>query len=146
MAASRGPFLAIFLAVMWPSTGATLDLGVQTHGDRVALRSGTFFLGLGSFWGHLGPFWAVLAPFGPISASKGPFLAIFSSNVAADWHDPGVGGPNLVGRSALGRGNFGLSLGSRVIGVPEISNEAHLLLLVAVACCCCLLPKSIVYP
>ena len=107
-------------------------------------HNGTFFLGLGSFWGHLGPFWAVLAPFGPISASKGPFLAIFSSNVAADQRQPGVGGPNLVGRTALGRENFGLSLGPQAIGVPEISNEAHLL--VAVACCLLLLPKSTVHP
>ena len=47
--------------------------GGQTHGDRVALRRGTFVLGLGSFWGHLGPFWAVLAPFGPILAPTAPF-------------------------------------------------------------------------
>ena len=92
---------------MWPPTDATQDMGVQTHGDRVALRNGTFFLGLGSFWGHLGPFWAVLASFGPISASKGPFLAIFSNNVAAHR----VEGPNLVGMSALARGPFRPSLG-----------------------------------
>ena len=113
----------------------------------MALHNGTFFLGLVSFWGHLGPFWAALAPFGPILASKGPFLAIFSSNVAANRRHPGVRGPNLVGRTALGRENFGLSLGPRAIGVPEISNEAHLLVaccLLLVACClllvaCCLL-------
>ena len=151
---------------MWPPTGATGELGVQTHGDRVALRNGTFSLGLGSFWGHLGPFWAVLASFGPISASRGSFLAIFSSTVAADQRHQAVGGPNLVGRSALGRGPFGLSLGPQAIGILVISNEAHLLvavacccclllLLVAIACClllllvavaCCLLPKSIVHP
>ena len=96
---------------MWPQTAATRELGAQTHSDRVALRRGTFLLGLGLFWGHLGPFGAVLAPFGPILAFKGPFLAIFSSNMAADRRHPGVGGPNLVGRSALGRGPFGLSLG-----------------------------------
>ena len=90
----QGPIFGHFLAVMWPPTAATRELGVQTHGDRVALRNGTFFLRLGSFWGHLGPFWAVLAPFGPISASKGPFLAIFSSNVAADQCHPRVGSPN----------------------------------------------------
>ena len=64
-----------------------------------------------------------------------------------------VGGPNLVGRSALGRGPFGPSLGPQAIGVPEISNEAHRLLLVA--CCLLLLlwlllwlllPKSMVHP
>ena len=70
-----------------------------------------FSLGLGSFWGHLGPFWAVLASFGPISASRGPLLAIFSNNVAANRRHPGVGGPNLVGMSALARGPFRLSLG-----------------------------------
>ena len=75
----RGPSFGHFLAVMWPPTAATRELGVQTHGDRVALCNGTFFLGLGSFWGHLGPFWAVLAPFGPILASRGPFLAIFGN-------------------------------------------------------------------
>ena len=123
-------------AHFWP-TAATRELGVQTHGDRVALRRGTLHLGLGSFWGHLGPFWTDLAPFGPISATNDPFLAIFSSTVAADRRHPGVGGPNLVGRTALGRGNFGLSLGPQAIGVPEISNEAHLL--VACCCCCCLL-------
>ena len=96
---------------MWPPTAATRDLGVQTHGDRVALCNGTFFLGLGSFWGHLGPFWAILAPFGPISASTDPFRAIFSSYVAADRRHPGVGGPNLLGRSALARGPFRPSLG-----------------------------------
>ena len=85
---------------MWPPTGDTRELEAQTHGDRVALRRGTFVLGLGSFGGHLGPFWAVLATFRPILASEGPFLAIFSGNVAADRRHPGVGGPNLVGRSA----------------------------------------------
>ena len=133
-----GPFGTVFahfrpfLAVLWPPTGASWESGAQTHGDRVALRRGTLHLGLGSFWGHLGPFWAVLAPFGPIPASRGPFLAIFSRNVAADRRHPGVGGPNLVGRSALARGPFRPSLGPQAIGVPEISNEAHLL----VACCC----------
>ena len=92
--ALQGPIFGHFLAVMWPPIAATRELGVQTHGDRVALRNGTFFLGLGSFWGHLGPFWAVLASFGPISGSRGPFWAIFSNNVAADWRHPGVGGPN----------------------------------------------------
>ena len=69
----QGAIFGHFLAVMWPPTAATQELGVQTHGDRVALRNGPFFLGLGSFWGHLGPFWAVLASFGPIVASWGPF-------------------------------------------------------------------------
>ena len=64
-------------------------LGAQTHGDRVALLSGTFVLGLGSSWGHLGPFQAGLAPFGPILASKGPFwpfLAVMrpSTNAARE--------------------------------------------------------------
>ena len=89
----QGPIFGHFLAVMWPPTGATRELGVQTHGDRVALRNGTFFLGLGSFWGHLGPFGADLAPRGPILASRGPFWAIFSSFVAADRRRPGVRGP-----------------------------------------------------
>ena len=62
--------------------------------------------------------------------------------MAADRHHPGVGGPNLVGRSALGRGPFGLSLGPQAIGIPEISDEAHLLLLLLLL----LLPKSIVHP
>ena len=128
----QGPIFGHFLAVMWPPTAAKRELGVQTHGDRVALRRGTLFLRLGSFWGHLGAFWAVLAPLGPISASRGPFLAIFSLNVAANRRHPGVGGPNLVGRSALARGPFRPSLGPRAIGVPKILNEAHLL----VACCC----------
>ena len=83
------------------------------------------------FWGHLGPFWAVLAPLGPILASTDPIWAIFSGNVAANRRHPGDGGPNLVGRSALGRGPFGLSLGPQAIGIPEISNEAHLLVAVA---------------
>ena len=126
-----GPIFGHFLAVMWPLTAATRALGVQTHGERAALRNAAFFLGLGSFWGHLGPFWAVLASFGPISASWGPFLAIFSNNVAAHRRHPGVGGPNLVGRSALGRGPFVLSLGPQAIGIPEISDEAHLLVAVA---------------
>ena len=73
-----------------------------------------------------------MAPFGPILASRGPFLAIFSNNVAADWCHLGVGGPNLVGRSALARGPFRPSLRPGAIGVPEILNEAHQL----VACCC----------
>ena len=98
----------------------------------MALRRGTLHLGLGSLWGHLGPFWADLAPCGPISASRGPFLAIFGNSVVADRRHPGVGGPNLVGRSAFARGPFRPSLGPQAIGVPEISNEAHLL----VACCC----------
>ena len=55
--------------------------------------------------------------------------------MAADRRHPGVLGPNSVGWSALGRGTFGLSLGPRVMGIPEISNEAHLL----VACCLLLL-------
>ena len=113
----QGPIFGHFLAVMGPLTAATRELGVQTHGDRVALRNAAFSLGLGSFWGHLGPFWA---HFGPILASRGPYLAIFSSMVAADRRPPGVGGPNLVGRTALGRGKFGLSLGPRAIGVPVI--------------------------
>ena len=79
------PIFDHFLPAVWSPTGATRELGVQTHGDRVALRRGTLLLGLGSFWGHLGPFWAVLASFGPIWASWGPFLAIFRNNVAADW-------------------------------------------------------------
>ena len=107
----QGPIFGHFLAVMWLPTVATQELGVQTHGDRVALRRGTLILGVGSIWGHLGPFWAVLASFGPILASKGPFLAIFSNNVAADRRHRGVGGPNLVGRSALARGPFRPSLG-----------------------------------
>ena len=107
----QGPIFGHFLAVMWPPTAATRELGVQTHSDRVALRNAAFFLGLGSFWGHLGPFWAVLASFGPILAFKGPFLAIFSNIVAADRHHLGVGGPHLVGMSALARGPFRLSLG-----------------------------------
>ena len=53
---------------------------------------------------------AVKASFGPILASWGPFLAIFSNNVTADWRHPDVGGPNLVGRSALARGTFRPSL------------------------------------
>ena len=73
----QGPSFGHFLAVMWPPTAATRELGVQTHGDMVALRTTTFFRGLGSFWGHLGPFWAALAPFGPILASKGPFFGHF---------------------------------------------------------------------
>ena len=76
----------------------------------------------GHFGGILGAFWAVLAPLGPISASRGPFLVIFSRNLATDRRHPGVGGPNLVGRSALGRGPFGASLGPWAIGIPEISN------------------------
>ena len=72
------------------------------------------------FWVHLGPFYAVLAPFEPILASTDPFWAIFSSNVAANQRHPGVGGPNLVGIGALGRGPFGLSLGPQAIGIPEI--------------------------
>ena len=107
----QGPIFGHFLAVMWLPTGATQELGVQTHGDRVALRRGTFFLGLVSFWGHVGPFWAVLASLGPVLASWGPFLVTFSNSVAADQRHLGVGGPNLVGRSALARGPFGLSLG-----------------------------------
>ena len=90
----QGGIFGHFLAVMWPPTAATRELGVQTHGDRVALRNGTFFLDLGSFWGNLGQFWAVLALFGPISASKGPLLAIFGNSVVADRRQPGVGGPN----------------------------------------------------
>ena len=104
----HGPIFGHFLAVMWPPTTATRELGVQTHGDRVALRNTAFFLGLGSFWGHLGPFWAVLAPFGP---NLDQFWAIFSGNLTADRRHPGVGGPNLVGRSALARGPFRLGLG-----------------------------------
>ena len=107
----QAPIFSHFLAVMWLPTSANGELGVQTHGDRMALRDGTFFLGLGSFWGHLGPFWADLAPCGPILASRGPFFAIFSNNVAADRRHPGVGGPNLVGMSALARGPFRPSLG-----------------------------------
>ena len=134
----HGPIFGHFLAVMWPPTTATRELGVQTHGDRVALRNAAFFLSLGSFWGHLGPFWAVLAPFGPNLASTDRFWAIFSNNVAADRRHPGVGGPKLVGRSALGRGPFGPSFGPQAIGIPDISNEAHLLAccLLLVACCC----------
>ena len=101
---------------MWPPTGATRELGVQTHGDRVALLHAAFFSGLGSFWGHLGPFWAVLASFGPILASRGPFWAIFSNHVAADQLHLGVGGPNLVGMSALARGPFPSRPGE---GVPK---------------------------
>ena len=97
----QGAILGHFLAVMWPPTGATWELGVQTHGDRVALRNGTFFLGLGSFWGHLGPFWAVLTSFGPILASTDPFGAIFSGNVAADRRQPGSWGPKRGGSDRL---------------------------------------------
>ena len=43
----RGGIFGHFLAVMWPLTTATWELGVQTHGDGVALRNATFFLGLG---------------------------------------------------------------------------------------------------
>ena len=75
-----------FLAILWSPSGATRELGAQTHGDRVALRDGTFFLGLGAFFGHLGPFWAVLASFGPISASRGPF-GLF---LAIMWPPTGV--------------------------------------------------------
>ena len=96
---------------MWPPTGATQEVGAQTHGDWVALHRRNFVLGLGSSQGHLGPFGAVLAPFGPTSASMGLFLATFSNNVAADRRHPGVGGPNLVGMSTLARGPFKLSLG-----------------------------------
>ena len=110
-----------FLTMMRPPTGATRELGAQTHDTRVALHSGSIVLALGSFRGHLGPFGAVLAPFCPISASRGPFWPFFSSNTAADWCHPGVGGPNLVGMSALGRGSFALSLGPWAIGVPEIA-------------------------
>ena len=77
-------------------TGATRELGAQTHGDRVALHRGTFGVILGAFepiWGCFGPF---LAHF----SLQGPILAIFSSNLAADRRHPGVGGPNLVGMSA----------------------------------------------
>ena len=72
---------------------------------------------------------------------------MFSRNVAADRRHPGVGGPNLVGRSALGRGPSGLSLGPQAIGAPEISKKkAHLLLLVAFACCLLLLlPKLAIF-
>ena len=69
----QGPIFGHCLAVMWPLTGATRELGVQTHGDRVALGNRTFFLGLGSFWGHLGPFWAVLAHFGLLGPIVGHF-------------------------------------------------------------------------
>ena len=82
------------MVIGWPYTGRPLSLG----------------------WVHFGGIWD---PFGPILASKGPFLAIFSSNVAADRRHPGVGGPNLVARSALGRGNFGLSLGLRRSAYPR---------------------------
>ena len=64
---------------MWPPTGTTRELGAQTHGDRVALHSGTFVLGLVSFGGKRGPLGLFLAHFG----LQGPILAIFSSNVAA---------------------------------------------------------------
>ena len=87
-------------------------------------------------WGHFGGIWALFGLFwplfGPISASKGPFLAIFSRNVAADRRHPGVGGPNLVGRTALGRGNFGLSLGPQAIGDLRYRMKPTCLLLVAV--------------
>ena len=46
--ASKGPFWP-FLAVMWPPTGATQELGAQTHGDRVALHRGPVVLGLRPF-------------------------------------------------------------------------------------------------
>ena len=137
---SRGTFWPI-LAIMWPPTSATQELGAQTHGDRVALHRGTFVLGLRPFWGYVGPFGAVLASGGlwPHFGLLGPILAIFSSDVAADRRHPGVGGPNLVGRTALGRGPFGLSLGPQAIGVPRISKKsppAIACCLLLVACCC----------
>ena len=87
---------------MWPPTGATQELGLQTHGDRVALRNGTFSLGLGSFGGHLGPFGTALAHFWP-------FLAVL-------WTPNGAGresGAQTHGdRVALCRGTLHLGLGS----------------------------------
>jgi hypothetical protein len=71
----QGPFLAIF-GIVWSPTGTTRELGVQTHGDRVALRRGTLLLGLGSFWAHFGLFWPLLGPFRPHGAHFWPFLAI----------------------------------------------------------------------
>ena len=59
----QGPIFGHFVAVMWPSTGATREFGVQTHGDGVASRNAAFFLGLGSLWGHLGPIWGCFGPF-----------------------------------------------------------------------------------
>ena len=73
----QGPIFGHFLAAMWPPTAATRQLGVQTHGDRVALRGAAFFLGLGSFWGHLSPCWAVLAPFGRYFGLHWPILGHF---------------------------------------------------------------------
>ena len=65
-----------FLAVVWSPTGATQELGVQTHSDRVALCKGTFFLGLASFWGHLGCFGLFWDHFGLMGSNFWPFLAI----------------------------------------------------------------------
>ena len=106
----QGPIFGHFLAVMWPPTAATRELGSKHMVIGWLYVTQPFFLGLGSFWGHLGPFWAVLAPFGPILVSRGLLLAIFSNNVAAGRHHQ-VGGPNLVGMSALARGPFKISLG-----------------------------------
>ena len=104
---SRGPFWP-FLAVMWPPTGATWELRAQTHVNRVALHRETFVQGSDTI---LGAFRPILGCFGPFLAHfglQGPILAIFSSKLAADWRHTGVGGPNLLGRSALGRRPFGL--------------------------------------
>ena len=45
----------------------------------------------GGIWAHFKVFWPLTGPF---SASMGRFMAIFSSNVAADRRHPGVEGPN----------------------------------------------------
>ena len=73
----QGPIFGHFLAVMWPPTAATGELGVQTHGDRVALCNAAFFLGLGSFWGHSGGILGCFGLFGAHFGLMGPILGHF---------------------------------------------------------------------
>ena len=58
---------------MRPLTAATRELGVQTHGDRAAVRNAAFFLSFGVILGAFGPilgcfglFWAPTGLMGPI--------------------------------------------------------------------------------
>ena len=86
------------------------DLGAQTHGDRVALHSGTLVLGLVSFWGHLGPVKAVFGPFWAHFSLLGPTSTFF----AGMWPPTGttreLGGQTHGDRVALHRGPFVLGL------------------------------------